>query len=60
MTAADYAELGIAAPGPVPRDPDELPEIEADTFRGSEHPFYWWNDHDRCEQCGDETGECGC
>lgn len=49
MTAEDYAELGIPDP------------LIADRIRGQEITGRW---HDelpaRCDECGDETGECGC
>ena len=56
MTAADYAEAGIT-------DPEIIARIRGHDTTGS-----WYDelDHDgegsapRCDECGDETGDCGC
>lgn len=46
MTAADYAELGMDPPP---------------SYRGHEITGVWIDEMPvRCDECGDETGECGC
>lgn len=46
MTAEDYAEAGVEPPP---------------SFRGYEITGRWHDEApERCEACGDETGECGC
>lgn len=63
MTAADYAELGV----PVP------PHMVLHCIRGYEINGRWEDEayaagaqrrgppvETRCDECGDETGECAC
>lgn len=61
MTRDDYAEAGVPSPhcpscGGLPPCRCELNQI-----RGHELTGAWFNEMEtRCENCGDETGECGC
>lgn len=55
MTAEDYEEAGIEPPGE-----DTL----YDRIQGLRLTGVWFEEwpeeFPRCEECGDETGECGC
>ena len=65
MTPEDYAEAGIPVPEHM-RDPEaprardwQLSDLVGLYFTATVHKHGGYTD-ERCDECGDETGECGC
>lgn len=65
MTIEDYLEAGLEPPTQLtgvwvnPHYIEPLDEVEG-LYHGYEITGIWHDEMTRCEDCGDETGECGC